>query len=82
MFARALSAVVYADAGNAFSELRSAEDAIAGTLVGVGAELRLSAIYWYNVGLTGRLGYGMGLTDGGYAPGDPRGLYLRLGGSF
>lgn len=78
-FVRALSGVAFVDAGNAFSSLPDLGTATEGTMVGTGAELRLSGIYWYNVGLTGRLGYAVALTPGGFPLGD---LYLRLGGSF
>lgn len=81
-FVRALSGVAFVDAGNAFSTLTDVETLIDEPLVGVGAELRLSGIYWYNVGLTGRLGYAVGLTRGGYSATNPGNVYLRLGGSF
>ncbi|TNE92041.1 MAG: hypothetical protein EP330_03560 [Deltaproteobacteria bacterium] len=82
VFFRAFSAAAFFDAGNAFSDVREVGDLFAEPLIGTGAELRLSGIYWYSVALTGRLGYGMALTPGGYRPGDPGGFYLRLGGSF
>ncbi|MCO4744381.1 MAG: PD40 domain-containing protein [Proteobacteria bacterium] len=81
-FLRALSGVVFFDAGNAFSTVNSVDDLVEEPLIGVGGELRLSGIYWYNTSLTGRLGYGTGLTAGGYPYNDARTVYFRLGGSF
>lgn len=97
-FGRNVSAAVFVDAGNAFnnpsvasgtpstvSELGSA--AITAPLIGVGAELTWRAIVVWGVSMQGRIGYAVGLTEGGYGP-LPDGalgnypLYLQLGGSF
>ncbi len=97
-FGRNLSAAVFVDAGNAFnnpsiasgrpatmSELGAA--AIASPLVGVGAELTWRAIVVWGIGMQGRIGYAVGLTEGGNSVlpgGDPTRypFYLQLGGSF
>ena len=91
-FLRALSANVYIDAGNAFTEISSVDDVFSNSMIGVGAELRLSTYLFWGYGVTGRFGFGMGLTDGGYTPVttnedgkksfDPRVLYFELGGSY
>ncbi|MBX2798585.1 MAG: BamA/TamA family outer membrane protein [Myxococcales bacterium] len=94
VFARNLSAAVFVDAGNAFNnpsvstgrpatfpELGRA--AVEQPLVGVGAELSWRAIIGWGIGLQGRLGWAVGLTEGGYRPQDgifP--FYAQLGGSF
>ena len=52
------------------------------TLVGVGAEVRLTTILGYGIGLTTRLGYAASLTGGGIAIGDLDGFYATLGSSF
>ena len=101
-FGRNLSATVFIDAGNAFNspslttgrpatgaELLDA--AIDAPLVGVGAEITWRAVVVWGIGLQGRLGYGFGLTEGGYAPVpqvDTNGVlvnfpfYAQLGGTF
>lgn len=88
VFFRALSGNVFVDAGNAFSEPTGPMDAVDGTLVGVGAEVRLQMVLWYGVGTSVRVGFATGLTtedaitplrEG--AP-DPRVFYARLGSSF
>ncbi|MEM6929710.1 MAG: BamA/TamA family outer membrane protein, partial [Myxococcota bacterium] len=94
VFARNLSAAVFVDAGNAFNNpslgqggpARLAEwgqAAIADPLVGVGAEIQWRAVVAWGIGLTGRVGYAVGLTEGGFRPQDgvlP--FYFQLGGSF
>ena len=42
VYTRVLSGLVFIDAGNAFAQLRTIDDAVEGTLVGTGVELRLS----------------------------------------
>ncbi len=80
VFVRNLSAAVVADAGNAFDEAEGAS--LDQTLVGVGAEVRLTTILGYGIGLTTRLGYAASLTGGGIAIGDLDGFYATLGSSF
>jgi len=82
-FLRVLSAAVFIDAGNAFTNPEQADDAINGSLVGVGAELRLSTTLGWGAFLTGRFGYAVGLTeDTAFGPTDARTLYFSLGSSF
>lgn len=91
-YLRHLSGAVYVDAGNAFNSPAPTlgtltpdallEAATADPLVGIGAEVTLSTFLLWGLGIDGRLGYGVGLTDGGYRPGDPRAWYFHLGGSF
>ena len=92
-FFRAVSANAFLDVGNAFSDPTRWRDAVDGTLVGVGAELRLQTILWYGVPATARVGMGMGLTGqdpirplrrpaDGRRVLDPRLFYARVGGSF
>jgi outer membrane protein assembly factor BamA len=81
-FARGLSAAAFVDAGNAFSELTSAET-MAGLRVGTGAELSASAILGWGIPVTVRLGYAFAaLGDGGYAPGSLGGAYAWFGSSY
>jgi hypothetical protein len=82
VYARTISGTLFLDAGNAFTELESAEDAIDGALVGTGAELRLSMIAGYGIGVSARLGYAIGLTEGGFALGNPEAFYFVAGTSF
>jgi hypothetical protein len=81
-FARYLSLHAFLDAGNAFTAVQGAGDVVEGALVGTGAELRFATVVGWSTSLTVRLGYGAALTPGGFSIGDPRGAYLRLGGSF
>jgi len=91
-FLRALSANVFIDAGSAFTEVEGVEDVFDGTLVGIGAELRMSTFLVWGYGVTGRAGFATGLMEGGYKPistaedgtksFDPRVFYFQLGGSF
>lgn len=81
-YLRYVSASVFVDAGNAFTVVSDATDLVDGTLVGTGAELHVSGIYAWGVGITGRLGYAIGWTEDGFGPGDPRGLYFQLGGTY
>lgn len=98
VYARTFSGAVFIDAANAFnnpsittgvpstaSDLLDA--ATEAPLIGVGAEITLRTVIAYGVGLSGRLGYGVALTAGGYQPWvagqsalSP--LYFQLGGSF
>ncbi len=82
IFFRYLSGAVFVDAGNAFNQVDSWGDLVNGSLVGSGAELTLSTVAGYRGGLTGRLGYAVGLTPGGYAPLDARTLYFQFGSAF
>lgn len=83
VFLRVLSAAVFIDAGNAFTNPRVFTDAFDDSLVGVGAELRLSAALGWGAFLTGRFGYAVGLIgDNAIGPLDVRTLYFQLGSSF
>src|SRR5690606_2564718 len=81
-FFRYLAGVAFVDAGNAFTRVATLGDAFESPLVGAGVELRLTGIYAWSTPLTGRIGYGVGLTGDGVGPTDPRALYLQFGGSF
>lgn len=81
-FARYLAGAVFVDAGNAFNQLETWQDAVEDPLVGVGAELKGTAIVGWSSGLTMRLGYAYALTDGGYPAADLRNVYLQFGTSF
>jgi len=92
-YARNISAAVFLDSGNAFnSPAASGQAATAGQfadaafgdpLFGVGAEVSFRAMVLWGLGLSGRLGYAIGLTEGGLGFDDPaRPLYFRFGGSF
>ncbi|MEQ1567246.1 MAG: hypothetical protein ABMA64_16515 [Myxococcota bacterium] len=97
-YARTVSGAVFVDVANAFVDpalgtgvpptgrelLAAATEA---PLVGVGAEVSFRMIVGWSSALTGRVGYGVGLTEGGYRPepgafGWANPLYLQLGGSF
>lgn len=80
LFLRYLSGAVVVDSGNAWED--PADAGLDRTLLGVGAELRLSAIAFYGMSLYGRLGYAFGLTGEGIAPGSTDGLYFAAGSSF
>jgi len=94
LFARSLSAAAFVDAGNAFNNpsldrggpARLEEwgrSAVADPLLGVGAEIQWRAVVAWGIGLTGRVGYAVGLTEGGFRPGDGLdSFYFQLGGSF
>jgi len=92
-YGRNLSGAFFVDTGNAFnspaasgrastaSEFASA--AFSDPLVGVGAEISFRAMIGWGLGITGRTGYAIGLTEGGLTFEDPlRPLYFQLGGSF
>ncbi len=94
-FFRNVSALAFVDAGNAFNnpslftgrpstaqELVNA--ATANPMLGVGAEVQIRAVLAWSAGISLRLGYGIGLTEGGFDPRvDPLSpLYAQLGGSF
>ena len=69
--------------GTAATATEFAEAAIAQPLIGVGAEITWRAIVAWGIGLQGRVGYAVGLTEGGFQPQDgvlP--FYAQLGGSF
>ncbi|MEN0067567.1 MAG: BamA/TamA family outer membrane protein [Myxococcota bacterium] len=94
VFARNLSAAVFIDTGNAFNNpslgtggparlQEWGEAAIANPLVGVGAEIQWRLVVAWGIGLTGRVGYAVGLTEGGIRPNEgTRPFYIQLGGSF
>jgi len=80
-YLRNVSAAVFTDVGDAFSELSAAE--AAALRAGVGAELRASLILAWGLPLTLRAGYGFAAVgEGGVPLGDLSGLYGSLGGSF
>ncbi len=85
---RNISGAVFADAGNAFTDVDEWEDAFDGSLVGVGAEISTRWALGWGAFITGRIGYGVGLTPVPLAPDarhgwtDPRSFYFQLGGSF
>jgi hypothetical protein len=86
-YGRYISGVFFVDTGNAITRLDRPFDVVEDTLLGLGAELRFSAILGWNIGMTGRLGYATGLGELGYGPlgagwRDPRSVYFRLGGSY
>jgi hypothetical protein len=81
-FFRVLHGAVFVDAGNAFNQVVNFVDVFDDTLVGVGAELRLSTVLWWSGSLDMRLGYGVGLTGPAIGPTDPRSVYFQLGGAF
>lgn len=87
-FWRNVSGAVFVDAGNAFGDLDDWRGAFDGTLVGVGGELSLRWVLGWGAAVTGRLGYGVGLTpapslpDAQFRATDPRAFYFQLGGSF
>ncbi len=58
------------------------EATLANSLVGVGAELRLSAVALYGLNLYGRVGYAFAVVGDGIAPGAIEGLYFQAGSSF
>lgn len=80
LFIRNVSGAVLVDAGNAWDD--PADAALSNSLVGVGAELRVSAIAFYGLNLYGRVGYAFSALGGGIAPGDIDGLYFQAGSSF
>jgi hypothetical protein len=87
LFLRTLHGAVYCDAGNAFDTLPASTGALGGTLgntlVGLGAELRLSMVLGWGLGLTTRIGYGFGVNGQyGYELGSLDGFYAQLGSSF
>ena len=82
-YLRALSGVVFADTGNAYTDIpSSAAELGRGTLLGTGAELRLSTVVGWAAGLTARAGYAVGWTENGIPPDSPETFYFQLGGSF
>lgn len=81
-FLRVLHAAAFIDAGNAFNDLESFVDIFDDTLIGVGAELRLSTVLFWSGSFDFRFGYATGLTQNGFRPLDLRTIYMQLGGSF
>jgi len=73
---------VYLDTGNAFGDAGEVQDALAGTLMGSGAELQGRAILGWAVPLTVRVGYGFALRGPGHPIGSAQGFYAWLGSSF
>ena len=74
----ALAGTVFAEAGNAFSAPESLLDVFDDTLVGVGAELRLSTFILWQGTLELRVGYAVGLTQNGYWFDNPNTAYVLL----
>ncbi len=92
-YARYLSGAAFIDSGNAFNAPGAsgaattaqefARAAFGDPLVGVGGELSLSTVLGWGVGITGRAGFAVGLTEGGIKPSDGlESMYFQLGGSF
>lgn len=91
VYGDAVSAAAFVDAGQAFGVVNAPLDGVGTPLVGVGAEIRFTAVLAYNNGLSGRLGFASGLTGPGYRPvvmvdGNPvfdsRVFYFQVGGAF
>jgi hypothetical protein len=80
LFLRYLSGAVVVDAGNAWDD--PADAGLDQSLLGVGAELRLSAVAFYGMSLYGRMGYAFAPLGNGIAPGSLDGLYFAAGSSF
>lgn len=80
LFVRHVSGAVVVDAGNAWDN--ADEAGLEYSLVGMGAELRVSAIAFYGLPLYGRIGYAFSLMNGGIAIGSLDGLYVQAGTSF
>lgn len=64
-FVRYVSAAMFVDTGNAFVEFQGLPDAVEGTLVGAGAEVRASALIGWSIPLTMRFGCAIGFTGEG-----------------
>lgn len=77
LYFRTVSLRAFTDAGEAWSAGAARQP-----LVGTGAELHLSGIYGWAIATNARLGYAVGWSEGGYALGDPEGLYVQLGGTW
>jgi len=88
VYFRNISAAVFMDAGNAFTDVEDWRGAFDGTLVGTGAEITTRWAVGWGGFITGRLGYGVGLTPVPLTPEaqhratDPNAFYFQLGGSF
>ncbi|MFZ5477469.1 MAG: BamA/TamA family outer membrane protein [Myxococcota bacterium] len=80
LFVRNVSGAVFLDAGNAFDDAEGA--ALAQTLAGAGAEVRVYLIASYGYGVYTRLGYQFAAVGDGIPLGDPGGFYAWLGSSF
>ena len=80
-FAQSLSAAAFIDTGNAFLSLEE-EGALAGTLIGTGAELRGTAVVLWGVPAMARVGYAFALRGEGIPLGSLAGTYVWLGSSF
>lgn len=79
-FLRNLSGAVIADAGNAFDDTAGAS--LDQTLLGVGAEVRLSAILFYGYPFYGRLGYAVPVNGSGIDWNSINAFYATVGSSF
>jgi hypothetical protein len=88
VYARNVSGAFFVDAGNAFTGATQLGDAFDGTLVGVGAEVTTRWALGWGAFVSGRLGYGVGLTPvvdrptARRLPTDLGAWYLQFGGSF
>ncbi|MEZ4321359.1 MAG: BamA/TamA family outer membrane protein [Myxococcota bacterium] len=88
VFFRNISGTVFLDAGNAFTDIDDWRGAFDETLVGTGAEIETRWALGWGAFVTGRVGYGVGLTpvslsaNARHTPSDPRAFYFQLGGSF
>ncbi len=84
-FMRYISASAFVDMGNAFGieDLSNATGLLGNTRVGTGAEIKATAVLGWGIPITVRTGYAFAAYgQGGFAPGDIRGLYAWLGSSF
>lgn len=81
-FFRVLHGAVFVEAGNAFDGLTDFVDLFDDTLVGVGAELRLSTLLLWAGSVDLRLGYAVGITQDGYGFDDPRTVYFLVSGNL
>ncbi len=83
LFVRSLSASPFVDFGHAFAGPDELSTALPATRVGAGAELRLTMVVGWGIGLSVRSGYAFAVRgSGGYAPGSTDGFYTWLGTSF
>ena len=82
LFFRVLHGAVFVEAGNAFTTVESFVDVFDDTAVGAGLELRLKMVLAWSASVDVRVGYAVGLTQGGYWFDDPRAAYVLVSGLF
>lgn len=78
VFFRFLAAEFFVEAGDAFDRVASFVDVFNTALVGAGAELRLATLVSWGAPFDFRVGYGVGVTPGGFGPVEPGAVYLRF----